>query len=243
MSLATVMAVGAHQRPGVGPEPGRADRLHLPREPAAHPHRRAERDPRPDADGHRRLAQDPRRARPRPSTSVEPVDGRTLPRGALTVDLEGVRFAYRTGDEVLRGIDLHLPAGASVAVVGETGSGKTTIAKLLCRLADPTEGVVRVGGVDLRDGGARVSPGRGPDGAAGRVPVRHHARRERPGRATRGERRGRARRLHHPRARPAGSTTSRAASRRRSASVARTSRSASASSSRSPGPSSATRAC
>ncbi|MEQ1786247.1 MAG: ABC transporter ATP-binding protein [Acidimicrobiales bacterium] len=84
----------------------------------------------------------------------EPVDGRTLSPGALAVDLESVRFAYRTGDEVLRGIDLHLPAGASVAVVGETGSGKTTIAKLLCRLADPTDGVVRVGGIDLRE----VSP-------------------------------------------------------------------------------------
>lgn len=77
-------------------------------------------------------------------------DGDVLPPGSLTVDLDGVRFAYRTGDEVLRGIDLHLPAGANVAVVGETGSGKTTIAKLLCRLADPTVGAVRVGGIDLR---------------------------------------------------------------------------------------------
>jgi ABC-type multidrug transport system fused ATPase/permease subunit len=82
-------------------------------------------------------------------------EGAVLPRGPLSVDLDGVRFAYRTGDEVLRGIDLHLPAGASVAVVGETGSGKTTIAKLLCRLADPTAGAVRVAGVDLR----AVGPG------------------------------------------------------------------------------------
>jgi putative ABC transport system ATP-binding protein len=80
----------------------------------------------------------------------EPEHGATLPSGALAVDLDDVRFAYRTGDEVLRGIDLHLPAGATVAVVGETGSGKTTIAKLLCRLADPTAGVVRLGGIDLR---------------------------------------------------------------------------------------------
>jgi putative ABC transport system ATP-binding protein len=80
----------------------------------------------------------------------EPADGVDVPTGPLAVDLEGVRFAYRTGDEVLRGIDLHLPAGSTVAVVGETGSGKTTIAKLLCRLADPTAGTVRVGGVDLR---------------------------------------------------------------------------------------------
>ncbi len=86
-----------------------------------------------------------------PIDVVEPVDGRVLAPGALTVDLDDVRFSYRDGEEVLRGIDLHLPAGASVAVVGETGSGKTTIAKLLCRLADPTSGVVRVGDVDLRE--------------------------------------------------------------------------------------------
>ena len=90
-----------------------------------------------------------------PVDVLEPVAGVALPAGALTVDLDGVRFAYRTGDEVLRGIDLHLPAGTAVAVVGETGSGKTTVAKLLCRLADPTAGTVRVGGVDLRT----VDPG------------------------------------------------------------------------------------
>jgi putative ABC transport system ATP-binding protein len=85
-----------------------------------------------------------------PVDVVEPLDGVGLPLGALAVDLEGVRFAYRTGDEVLRGIDLHLPAGASVAIVGETGSGKTTVAKLLCRLADPTAGSLRVGATELR---------------------------------------------------------------------------------------------
>ncbi|MGK2949424.1 MAG: ABC transporter ATP-binding protein [Acidimicrobiales bacterium] len=89
-----------------------------------------------------------------PIDVVEPDDGTALPSGPLAVDLEAVRFAYRSGDEVLRGIDLHLPAGSVVAVVGETGSGKTTVAKLLCRLADPTHGAVRVGGTDLR----RVSP-------------------------------------------------------------------------------------
>lgn len=86
-----------------------------------------------------------------PVDVAEPTEGVTLPSGALTVDLDGVRFAYRTGGDVLREIDLHIPAGASVAVVGETGSGKTTIARLLCRLADPSEGVVRIGGVDLRE--------------------------------------------------------------------------------------------
>ena len=93
------------------------------------------------------------------------------------VDLDGVRFAYRSGDEVLRGIDLHLPAGAAVAVVGETGSGKTTIAKLLCRLADPTDGRRarrrrRPARRSTRRRGARVDP----DGAAGRLPVRHDPR-------------------------------------------------------------------
>jgi ATP-binding cassette, subfamily B, bacterial len=51
---------------------------------------------------------------------------------------------------VLHDVDVRVPAGSSVAVVGETGSGKTTFAKLLCRLADPSTGEVRLGGVDLR---------------------------------------------------------------------------------------------
>jgi ATP-binding cassette, subfamily B, bacterial len=81
----------------------------------------------------------------------EPGDGRRLPPGALEVDIDRVSFAYRDGPPVLRSIDLHIRAGTKVAVVGETGSGKTTIAKLLCRLADPSEGTIRVGGVDLRE--------------------------------------------------------------------------------------------
>jgi putative ABC transport system ATP-binding protein len=98
----------------------------------------------------------------------EPDDGAGLPSGPLSVDLEGVRFSYRSGQEVLRGIDLHLPPGTNVAVVGETGSGKTTLAKLLSRLADPTAGTVRLGGIDLRTvdpdarrAGVRMVP---PDG-------------------------------------------------------------------------------
>src|SRR5699024_272377 len=61
-----------------------------------------------------------------------------------------VSFAYPGGAEVLHGIDVHVPAGTSVAMVGETGSGKTTIAKLLVRLMDPTSGRVLLDGVDLR---------------------------------------------------------------------------------------------
>src|SRR5690606_21967559 len=78
------------------------------------------------------------------------VDGRALPSGPLDVAVEGVSFAYRGGATVLRDIDVRLPAGRTVAIVGETGSGKTTFAKLLCRLADPTAGTIRLGGVDVR---------------------------------------------------------------------------------------------
>jgi ATP-binding cassette subfamily B protein len=85
-----------------------------------------------------------------PVDLVEPSPGVRLPDGPLAVDLAGVDFAYRDGPLVLRGVDAHLPAGARVAVVGETGSGKTTFAALLCRLADPVAGVVSVGGRDLR---------------------------------------------------------------------------------------------
>ena len=67
------------------------------------------------------------------------------------VALEGVRFAYRTGPEVLHGIDLDVPAGTTVAFVGHTGAGKSTIAKLLARFYDPVEGRITVDGIDLRD--------------------------------------------------------------------------------------------
>ncbi len=88
-----------------------------------------------------------------PVDVVEADPGRSLGNGPLSVELERVRFAYRHGPEVLHGIDLRIDAGTSVAVVGETGSGKTTIASLLARLADPLEGRVLVGGLDLRDVG------------------------------------------------------------------------------------------
>jgi putative ABC transport system ATP-binding protein len=73
-----------------------------------------------------------------------------LPPGPVAVAATGVEFSYREGGRVLHGVDLDLPAGIDVAVVGETGSGKTTFAKLLCRLADPTAGTIELNGVDLR---------------------------------------------------------------------------------------------
>jgi ATP-binding cassette, subfamily B, bacterial len=85
-----------------------------------------------------------------PVEVVEPDGGVVLPRGPLGVHLDHVSFSYRSGPPVLLDLDLEIPPGSNVAVVGETGSGKTTIARLLCRLADPTEGRVLVGGHDLR---------------------------------------------------------------------------------------------
>ncbi|GLP71933.1 ABC transporter [Streptomyces sp. TUS-ST3] len=64
---------------------------------------------------------------------------------------DGVRFGYRRGGEVLPRFDLTLPAGQTVAVVGSTGAGKSTLAKLLARFYDPSEGRVLLDGVDLRD--------------------------------------------------------------------------------------------
>jgi ATP-binding cassette subfamily B protein len=80
----------------------------------------------------------------------EPDPGLVLPAGALPVELDHVWFAYHGGAPVLRDIRCTIPAGTRVAVVGATGSGKTTMAKLLIRLADPTSGSIRVGGLDLR---------------------------------------------------------------------------------------------
>jgi ATP-binding cassette, subfamily B, bacterial len=67
------------------------------------------------------------------------------------VVFERARFAYRTGGEVLPAFDLRLPAGQTVAVVGATGAGKSTLAKLLARFYDPTDGRVLLDGVPLKD--------------------------------------------------------------------------------------------
>jgi len=76
--------------------------------------------------------------------------GEVLPRGPIAVDFEGVGFAYPDGPPVLTAVDLHLPPQARVAIVGRTGSGKTTLAKLLTRLMDPVTGQVLLDGVDVR---------------------------------------------------------------------------------------------
>ncbi|WP_069815162.1 ABC transporter ATP-binding protein [Streptomyces sp. TP-A0874] len=91
----------------------------------------------------------------RPSVP-EPEQPRALPerdadRPGREVVFDAVRFAYRTGGEVLPRFDLTLTAGHTVAVVGSTGAGKSTLVKLLARFYDPTEGQVLLDGVDLRE--------------------------------------------------------------------------------------------
>lgn len=87
-----------------------------------------------------------------PADLVDPgPDGATLPRGPIDVVFDDVTFAYPGGPPVLRDIRLDLAAGTRVAVVGETGSGKSTIAKLLTRLMDPSEGAVLLDGIDVRE--------------------------------------------------------------------------------------------
>jgi ATP-binding cassette, subfamily B, bacterial len=85
-----------------------------------------------------------------PVTVDEKPDGVDLPaQGALEAD--DVVFAYQPGMPVLHGIDLRIEPGEHLALVGATGAGKSSLAKLLTRLYDPTEGAVRVAGIDLRD--------------------------------------------------------------------------------------------
>lgn len=81
---------------------------------------------------------------------ADPAAPMSIAQPAGRVTFEGVRFGYREV-EVLHGIDLSVPAGQTVALVGETGAGKTTLARLVARFWDPREGRVLLDGVDLRD--------------------------------------------------------------------------------------------
>lgn len=81
---------------------------------------------------------------------TDSAEAHELPRVDGHLQLRGVRFRYETGPEVLHGVDLDVPAGTSVALVGETGAGKTTISLLLGRFHDVTGGSVTIDGHDLR---------------------------------------------------------------------------------------------
>ncbi|MFF8634511.1 ABC transporter ATP-binding protein [Streptomyces pilosus] len=88
----------------------------------------------------------------REPTSTEQA-GKPLPVTSLRGEIafEDVHFAYGDGEEALEGIDLTIPAGQTVAFVGETGAGKSTLVKLVARFYDPTAGRVTADGTDLRD--------------------------------------------------------------------------------------------
>ncbi|MGH2459084.1 MAG: ABC transporter ATP-binding protein [Chloroflexota bacterium] len=77
-----------------------------------------------------------------------------LPRGALAVDVDAVTFGYDPDDAVLRDLSLTIRAGEVVGLLGRTGSGKTTLARLVARFYDPVAGAIRVGDVDLRSAAA-----------------------------------------------------------------------------------------
>jgi ABC-type multidrug transport system fused ATPase/permease subunit len=80
-------------------------------------------------------------------------DARTAERmPARAIRFRDLTFSYPTAsDPVLVGFDLTIPAGSSLAIVGQNGAGKTTLAKLLCRLYDPQKGAIEIDGIDLRD--------------------------------------------------------------------------------------------
>lgn len=71
-----------------------------------------------------------------------------IARGEIT--LHNVCFSYDGGQDILKNISLEIPAGEKVAIVGKSGEGKSTIAKLLCRLYDPQEGIITIDGVDIQ---------------------------------------------------------------------------------------------
>ena len=84
--------------------------------------------------------------RPTVPAAGDPV---ALPTALGAIDFESVSFSYGSAT-VLEDLDLAVPAGQTVAIVGETGAGKSTVARLVARFWDPTDGTVRLDGVDLR---------------------------------------------------------------------------------------------
>ena len=81
----------------------------------------------------------------------DPERPRPLPPHGKSLVFEGVEFAYRPAQPVLRGIDLQIEFGETIAIVGPSGCGKSTLANLIPRLADPNKGVIKLDGIPLRD--------------------------------------------------------------------------------------------
>lgn len=85
-------------------------------------------------------------------TEIGIVEGeKTLDQISGDLKFEGIEFTYPNREDVLRGINLEIPAGKTVGLVGSTGSGKTTLIRLLLRFHDPLKGVVKLDGLDVRD--------------------------------------------------------------------------------------------
>jgi ABC-type multidrug transport system fused ATPase/permease subunit len=82
---------------------------------------------------------------------TDPPASTTLPDGPLAVEFRGVNFGYEEADHVLKRISFALAPGRVLGVLGRTGSGKTTLTRLLFRLYDPDDGAILLGGVNLRD--------------------------------------------------------------------------------------------
>ena len=86
-----------------------------------------------------------------PAGALPPASAPPPAAPAREIRFRDLTFAYPGGAPVLEGFDLTIPAGSSLAIVGQNGAGKTTLAKLLCRLYDPQAGAIEVDGVDLRE--------------------------------------------------------------------------------------------
>jgi ABC-type multidrug transport system fused ATPase/permease subunit len=130
------------------------------------------------------------------SSVVEPTKPTPIGRARGKVEFEHVDFAYEEDRPVLPDLQLTIPEGQTVALVGTTGAGKTTIAKMISRFYDPTGGRITLDGIDLRD--------LSDDGDPGELHVRRHGRRQhrlrqaerQPGRSDRGGHRRRRARVH-----------------------------------------------
>ncbi len=93
-------------------------------------------------------------------SKIQDGPGADIPPGPLSLAFDGVSFAYGEGEPVLKDLSFHLPPGKVVGLLGRTGSGKTTLARLVFRLYDPARGQVALSGVDIRQARVRELRGR-----------------------------------------------------------------------------------